>query len=204
MSLLAALGLRMLGIGQYLWGLVKAALAWLFRHPLQAIILVLAVLSLWLFNENLNIRKQVEAQTERADQLRTALNNTVDAYRIAAATALADAELHKTTNEAAQREITSNAQSTLTARLRSELASVRAQSGAARANSCGPSQAGLPRTDTAASDPDGTGRQALLDAEACTAAVVKAEGWQDWYSSIRAQFSAPTAAQPTNSNGDPK
>lgn len=120
----------------------------------------------------------------------TAHKLTVANYRAAAEKARADDLAHAAAVKARDDRIAQETQRDLQDQLASAYRAaddyarrLRAATGAGQGSTSG---ADLPHVAGAALDPAGTGPEAVVaqDARICAAAVVKAQGWQDWWLNV--------------------
>jgi hypothetical protein len=155
-----------------LWalGTAKSALARLTGNPW--ILLGLGIAGLCLYGARETRRANEAAQ--HAARLQSALSGLQDAIQAANRQALAS----KASYEARQELVTSDVQNDLRGKLDDALGRLRD----AEANSGHAFVDSLPPHAQPAPVPAGASAPAVVDdGRACTEAVVKAEGWQEWY-----------------------
>lgn len=121
---------------------------------------------------------RAHAKAERAAHVQTIVN-----YRTASAKALADAKDNKVRVENRYLEIENHEDQSIRARLASALDRLQ------RASAANPGSAdatGLSGPSGATFDPDRAGQVAIMDDKRiCTEAVIKAQGWQSWFDTIK-------------------
>lgn len=158
---------------------------WLSEDWLRIVVASLCVLSAFLWWQGSRAASQRDGALEALQAEQSAHKQTEANYRIAAAQAMAEAEMNKARVETRYVEIENEADKNIRAQLAAAIDSLRAAK--ARADSSGSDATGLPGIANAASDTDGAGEASIMDdAMICAENTVKAQGWLDWYSAASA------------------
>lgn len=174
---LLSAGMKAIGIGKSFFGWLRSL------SPQTLLILALCFASAFLWLRGSHIAKQRDRALTGLVEAKRGIEN----LRQASLKALDDAKANKVRVETQYVRIKDNAQTAISARLRSELDRVRAAS-----HQGGADATGVSGPADAASDPFGRDRAAIVhDAEVCTTNTVKAEGWQDWYAQTLAVSRTP-------------
>lgn len=162
-------GMKALGLGKSFFGWLRSL------SPQTLLILALCLASAFLWLRGNHVTKQRDRALAGLVEAKRGIEN----LRQASLKALDDAKANKVRVETQYVRIKDNAQTAISARLRSELDRVRA---ASESHQGGADATGVSGPADTASDPFGRDRTAVVhDAEICTTNTVKAEGWQDWY-----------------------
>ena len=119
------------------------------------------------------------------------LSNQLDAFKQTQKEATMIAQQTKATVETSQALVTKDEDKNIRDRIDAAVSRVRSDNQARTAD--------LPNVPESAQHPDGASTAAVVDDKAtCAEAVVKAQGWQDWYNKEEAVYSASmySAAKP--------
>jgi hypothetical protein len=163
---------------------IAAFWQWLSEDWLRIVVAGLCVLSAFLWWQGSRAANARDDALAALQAEKTAHQQTVTNYRVAAAKAMAEAEANKARVETRYVEIENEADKNIRAQLAAAIAGLRAKAGA---DSSGANSTGLSGTAVPAVDPDGASQAAIMDdLEICTANTIKSEGWQDWYNAASA------------------
>jgi len=163
----------------------------LFKEPLLLALFAVAIMfSLVAGWGEMNKKKYLHAE-----QSVKALQQSVDNLKQGIAEVNARAAANKAAVEGNQKAISHDEERSIRGKLADALERLRNTQASLDAAGSGavPQAAGTPASAA------GAGGQAKLDEVACTSAVIKAEGWQDWYAKMRAA-SGPAGQQPAQQN----
>lgn len=156
---------------------------WLSEDWLRIVVASLCVLSAFLWWQGSRAASQRDGALEALQAEQSAHKQTEVNYRVAAAQAMAEAEMNKARVETRYVEIENEADKNIRAQLAAAIDSLRAAK--ARADSSGSDATSLPGIANAASDTYGAGEAAIMDdALICTENTILLQGWQNWWGNI--------------------
>ena len=145
--------------------IAKSFFSWLFEEPARFIVFVLSLIFIVVCAYAGHEKKAARIATQNVEVLKSAINRT----RV-------EAETARSAEIARQKVVRDAEEIDLRSKLDVALNQLRSRAYSGRTVS-----SNLPTPATTTTYFAGTSETPLLDAEVCTAAVIKAEGWQDWY-----------------------